>query len=167
MGKKEKKPYGYIYRSTNSSNEKNYLGQTGTKRWEEDKIPIDKRWNEEVSEANRRNNRGAGLRYIEKAIIKYGPENFDLREENKAYNQKELDEKETDYIKDYDSMNPYKGYNMTEGGQGGRHSPEVKEKLSTIGTEKWQEKKHRSKQMKARSELSKNPEFIEKMTEIN
>jgi group I intron endonuclease len=167
MVKNEKKSFGYIYRATNRQNGKNYIGQTVTSRWKENQIPIEGRWKEEVREAYAKNRRGENLRNIEKAIVKYGVQNFDLRQEDIVHNQKELDEKETKYVKEYDSMNPDKGYNMTEGGEGGKLSPEVKEKLSIIGTEKWQEKEHRGKQMKARSELSKNSEFIEKMTEIN
>ena len=168
MGKKEKKPYGYIYRSINSSNEKNYLGQTGTKRWEKDKIPIDKRWNEEVSEANRRNNRGAGLRYIEKAIIKYGPENFKLVEQDTAQNQKELNKKENYWMKEFDSLNPEKGYNVMEAGRGGQLTQRVKDKMSETHEKKWQEDlEYIGKQIEERRERAKNPDWIEKMTSIN
>ena len=133
MVEKEEDPYGYTYRATNIVNDKYYFGQTTTSRWNESKIPIEERWKEEVREAYSRAARGENLRYIENAIIKYGPENFELRQEDKAYNQKELDRKETEHIRDYDSMNPDKGYNMTEGGEGGRMSEMAKEKMSKSG----------------------------------
>ncbi len=168
MDKSEKAPFGYIYRATNIQNEKNYIGQTVASRWGEDKSPIEDRWKEEVQEAYGKQRRGEDLRYIERAIVKYGPENFELKEQDIAHSQEDLDNKETDWIKEYDSMNPDKGYNMKEGGRGGLLSEEAKENLSKIGSEKWQEDlKYREKQTKERRERAKNPEFIEKMTKIN
>lgn len=138
MDNKEAVPHGYIYRANNHLNGKNYLGQTVTSRWGEGKIPIEERWKEEIQEAYRKEQRGENLRYIERAITKYGSENFDLEEEDVAYSQEELDEKETYWVKEYDSMNPEKGYNMTEGGLGGRISAITKEYISKKGKEKWQ-----------------------------
>ncbi len=167
MVKSEKAPFGYIYRANNDENGKNYLGQTVTSRWGDDKIPIKEHWNEEVREAYAKQRRGENLRSIESAIIKYGPENFKLIEQDVASNQEELDKKETQYIKDYDSMVP-KGYNMTEGGMGGRPSQEVREKLSNISSEKWhKDPQYIEKQMNARKELTQNKDFLEKMTKIN
>ena len=57
MVKSEKTPFGYIYRATNIQNGKNYIGQTGTSRWGNDKNPIEERWNEEVGEAFRKDRR--------------------------------------------------------------------------------------------------------------
>ena len=168
MVKKEINPYGYIYRATNRLNGKNYVGQTVTSRWGNDEIPIEARWKEEIRESYSRNRRGEELRNIEKAIVKYGPENFVLREQDRAYSQEDLDAKETYWIKDYDSMNPDKGYNMTEGGLGGRPSDEVRENISNIITDKWdKDPVYRNKQANERSERGQNPEFIEKMTRIN
>lgn len=168
MAKSEEAPFGYIYRATNTQNEKNYLGQTITSRWEGDKIPIEERWKEECNEAYRKYNRGDNLRYIEKAIIKYGPENFDLKEQDTAQSQGELDDKETHWINEYDSMNPDKGYNLKEGGMGGRLSESAKENLSKVGTEKWQEDLiYREKQVTERRERAKDPEWLNKMAEVN
>lgn len=167
MEKDERKPYGYTYRATNLVNGKNYIGQTVAGRWKDGQNAIKERWKEEVGEAYRREARGENLRYIENAIIKYGPENFELLEQDVACSQSELDAKETRGIKDYDTMNPDKGYNLKEGGRGGRLSEVAKENLSKAGTKKWQEKEYREKQTKERQERAKGPDWLKKMSEIN
>jgi hypothetical protein len=168
MTNKEKAPYGYIYCATNQLNGKNYNGQTVTSRWGSGKDPIKERWKEEVREAYAKKRRGENLRHIENAIIKHGPESFNVKQQDVAYSQKELDIKERKWIKDLDSMNRNKGYNMNEGGLGGRPSQEVRDKLSNISSEKWQnDPAYIEKQLNARKELAQNQEFIDKMTKIN
>jgi len=169
MVEREKNPYGYIYRATNLVNGKVYNGQTTASRWNEGKNPIEERWKEEVGEAYRKEARGENLRYIENAITKYGPENFELTQQDIAYSQEELDRKETEHIRDSDSMNPDKGYNLKEGGLGGRLSEVAKEKVSRSGSEKWQNDiEYREKQTKERQERAKNnPEWAQKMAKVN
>lgn len=169
MVDREKDPYGYIYRATNVVNGKVYIGQTVASRWNEDKIPIEERWKEEVGEAYRKEARGDNLRYVENAIVKYGPDNFDLTQQDIAHNQEELDRKETEHIRDYDSMNPDEGYNLKEGGLGGRLSDQAKENLSDAITAKYQnDPEYYNKQLGERQGRAKNnPEWIQKMTEIN
>jgi len=168
MVKSEKTPHGYIYRATHKENSKVYLGQTGTDRWGSEKVPIEERWKEEVREAYAKKKRGEKLRYIENAIIKYGEAGFDLKQQDIAKTQGELNSKERQWIKTYDSMNPEKGYNMTPGGEGGSPSQEVKDYLRKVGTEKWHnDPVYKEKQMQERRERAKDPEFREKMTNIN
>ncbi len=185
MVKEEIKPYGYIYVASNRLNGKVYVGQTITSRWRDDKIPIEERWNKEIQDAYGKKRRGEGLRYIENAIIKYGRDNFNLEERDIANDQEELDAKERHWIKELDAMNREKGYNMTEGGLGGRPSQEVIEKLRKIGLEKakdpeWHEKvskgvsakyqndpEYKEKQTQERRERAKDPEWRDKMTKIN
>ena len=168
MVEREKTPYGYIYRATNVVNGKVYIGQTVASRWNEGKIPIEERWKEEVGEAYRKDARGENLRYVENAITMYGPENFELTQQDIAYNQEELDRKETEHIRDYDSMNPDEGYNLKEGGMGGILSEQAKENLSNVITEKYQtDPEYHDKQANERRERAKNPDWVQKMTDIN
>jgi group I intron endonuclease len=91
-------------------------------------------------------NQGAGARYrhhwyearigepapIHRSMAKYGEENFTLEIIDFADTYEELKEKEKYWIKQYDSVNRDKGYNLTEGGNGtfGRmHSEETKNKI--------------------------------------
>lgn len=91
-------------------------------------------------------NQGAGARYrhhwyearigesapIHRSMAKYGEENFTLEIIDFADTYEELKEKEKYWIKQYNSMDRTKGYNLTEGGDGtfGRmHSEETKEKI--------------------------------------
>ncbi len=147
MVKKESKPYGHIYVANYPVNGKNYVGKTKIERWAEDKNPIQERWKEEADIAKNKAEKGLRLRHIENAIVKYGSENFILFEVDKAYNREELNIKEQNWIKKLDSMNREKGYNMTEGGEGGIKSPEVNERMTKIN-----------------QEIARNPEVQEKMS---
>ena len=60
-----------------------------------------------------------------------------------------MKEKEKNWIKEYDSTNLEKGYNMTEGGEGGKPIPEVIEKMT-----------------KANQEIARNPETQKKISEL-
>ncbi|MBY9006996.1 MAG: hypothetical protein KGD63_09570 [Candidatus Lokiarchaeota archaeon] len=170
MEKKQEEPYpyGYIYRVVNRINKKIYIGQTVKSRWSPEKIPIEERWKEEVGDAYRNGRNGQNLRHIENAIIKFGYENMDLFEQDRAFkDQEELDGKERYWIKEFGSFDREIGYNMTEGGLGGRLRDEVKENLSNISIELWQDLDYKDKQLDARARISEDQEFIEKMTNIN
>ncbi len=147
MVKSEKTPYGYIYRATNIHNGKNYIGKTKD---------IDKRWSKylENAEALRRAREAHPNKKIEgthlyNSINHYGSNAFKVTQEDVAFSREELNEKERYYVKEYDSMNPDKGYNMTEGGEGGRPSPEVIEKMTEIN-----------------QEIARNPKTLEKMSKV-
>jgi len=168
MVKTEKIPYGYIYRATNIHNGKNYIGQTVSSQWGKGKIPIEERWKKEVKEGFKRQKRGDNLRFIESAVIKHGPENFKLRQQDIANNQEELNRKENYWMREYDTLNPEKGYNVMEAGRGGLLTERVKEKMSRSHEEKWQkDREYSEKQIEERRERAKDPEWLDKMAEVN
>ena len=87
---------GYIYKITNTKNDKPYIGITTR--------PLKKRWDEhKIAET-----------YVGRAIRKYGEENFSFEELDKAASLNELVELEKSYIKLFNAFN--KGYNQNIGG---------------------------------------------------
>jgi group I intron endonuclease len=86
--------YGYIYITTNLINEKRYIGQHKSINWNS-------------------NYYGSGVA-LKQAIKKYGKENFTCFPLAWAWNKKELNQLEMEYIAHYKPE-----YNITKGGTGG------------------------------------------------
>lgn len=101
---------GLIYVITNKVNGKQYVGQTIS--------TLSSRWSGHKCDARRKDNA------IACAILKYSPENFEIEaiEENIPYSQ--LDEREIEYIKKYNTVSP-KGYNISYGGQAYKTEEEI------------------------------------------
>ena len=158
----EKKPYGYIYTRTNPENGKVYVGKVEREKYERKGIePLQGRWDNHVKKAGilqrkRETNPHKKFKgtHMQNAIIKYGRDAFESKIIDTAYSLKDLNDKERHWVKEYDSMNPDKGYNMTEGGDFGRLRPEV-----------YQDPVYREKQKagtrKALDELYKDPKVRE------
>lgn len=102
--------YGYIYITTNLINGKVYIGQHRHTEWDKSYI-------------------GSGT-ILEKAIKKYGKNNFKCELIEECQTEKELNEQEIFWIKFYRERKEC--YNVTRGGQGFAvtHSKETREKLS-------------------------------------
>lgn len=96
----------YIYKITNSVNNKIYVGKSTR--------PVNERFKRHIRDAlNHPNSRI----HIQRAINKYGADKFQCQEIDTAKTLEELSLKEMYWIKTLDS---YKnGYNMTVGGEGG------------------------------------------------
>lgn len=169
--KKIRNLHGFIYVSTNQAcRKKKYIGQTT--------VLIEREWSSIINKASqlkRRREKNPSQpiqsRYILNAIIKYGSEIWDLKLIDIAYNQSDLDEKEIFYIKKFKSnalryKNPTYGYNMNDGGRGGKHAPETIEKIREISRRKWQEPKYREKISKGIKEVWEREGHKEKMSEI-
>ena len=113
---------GFIYKITNTINNKIYIGQT-TKT-------IQERFNNHIKKAKQHTNR-----YLYDAMNKYGYEKF-IIEKIEEINNDKLDEREIFWISFYHSNNPQFGYNMTMGGGGGDtwtnnpHKEETSKKIS-------------------------------------
>lgn len=98
--------FGYIYKITNIVNNKVYIGQVSGKT-------IYDRFKRHIKDSKKLNT------HIGRAIQKYGYQNFVIDEIDFANNQKELNKKEIYWIKYFNSTNQCKGYNLTDGGDGG------------------------------------------------
>ena len=97
----------YIYKITNKINNKIYIGQVYNKS-------IYDRFNRHIKEASP-NSRS----YIDRAINKYGKENFICELIDNATSLQDLNKKEKYWISYYNSNNHDIGYNLTLGGDGG------------------------------------------------
>lgn len=144
----ENKPYGIIYRITNTLNKKVYIGRT--------KKPLIKRWRQHL-------NFGRKLRYLREenpdkkilgshfanALAKYDEEVWHLEIIAKAYSKEELYKLEIFYIKKYKAKNPRFGYNYLSGGAG-----------RTIASKNTIEKLR-----KAKIKLNQDPEYRKRHSE--
>ena len=100
----EKEILGSIYVITNKINRKQYIGQTISN--------VGHRWSEHKYDAIKRNKQTA----LASAIRKYGVENFNIKSIQDNIPYKELDIREIEYIKEYNTICP-NGYNISEGGK--------------------------------------------------
>lgn len=98
---------GYIYKITNTQNNKIYIGKTTT--------CIQDRFSKHVYESKNPNVKGYSF-ILHKAFRKYGIDNFTIEEVEEIDNSL-LDSREIYWINIYNSMIP-NGYNMTFGGEG-------------------------------------------------
>ncbi len=107
-----------IYLVTNLINQMKYVGQTTR--------TLKQRKSSHLSSSKK-----GSTYYLHRAIRKYGAENFKWEVIYNATSEEELNEKETYFIKEYNT-NSQDGYNLTEGGRGIRgwkHSELTKEKI--------------------------------------
>ena len=102
-----------IYKVTNLINGKIYVGQTANS--------LEKRWKDHCRTGY----------LLNKAIKKYGKENFTIEQIDMASSKEECDEKEKNYIKELKSHTLEHGYNLELGGNGpGKHSEVTLKKMS-------------------------------------
>jgi len=136
-------PYGYIYRISNSINNKEYYGQTI-------QDPPKNRWKNHKKDARTSSIRGCVV--LDNAMRLHGIENFKFEVILTCDNQEELNKKEEEMIATHNSVSP-NGYNLKEGGGGGgKHSEETKLKMKVSHTGKIFTEEHKLKL----SEASKN-----------
>lgn len=167
----------YIYKITNIINNKIYIGQTRTT------YPVG-RWS---AHKNKLNNETHKNSHLLAAWKKYGSSTWKFEVIDFAENIQELDNKEIEYIKKYNSANPLFGYNICSGGTNGfvlsasaklkigkssrgrKHKPETIEKLRqwNLGRKMPQKTKTQiKKQSEALKEKWKDLEFHSKMCDI-
>lgn len=131
---------GYIYKITNTLNNKIYIGLTTS--------TIAKRFNSHICSSRKIKDPRASI--LHNAMAKYENirEVFSIEQIDVANSIEELKEKEIYWIKFYDSTNPSIGYNMTFGGEGANgyhHNEKTKHLISikTKGKKKSEATRHR------------------------
>lgn len=142
-----------VYMHTNIINDKKYIGITHQKP--------ERRW---------RNGNGYHNGCFEKAILKYGWDNFihTILEKNLTFDEAKI--KEQFYIKFYNTKPP-NGYNLTDGGEGTlnwKPSEEFKKQISKIQKAIWTDeyKKQTSKKRKSPDSVYQSSEFKQKISSI-
>ena len=96
----------FIYKATNKRNGKSYIGQTINS--------LNIRKTQHLAESKR----AKYNYYFYNAIRKWGIDIFDWEILEECVSKEELDKKEIEYIKIYNSLTP-KGYNLSQGGKSG------------------------------------------------
>ena len=104
---------GYIYKITNKTDGKIYVGQTIQ--------PLDERFRQHRKKSSR-------CRYLKRAFEKYGFDNFVFEMICICFDE-DLDKFEIQYMTKFNSIVP-NGYNLRAGGNSGRHNEETKKKIS-------------------------------------
>lgn len=132
----------FIYKITNTINKKIYIGQVYNKS-------VQDRFERHIREVNPKH-----PIILDRAIYKYGKENFVCEQIDSANSLEELNQKEKYWIKYYNSTNRNIGYNLTDGGDGGNtykyksveEMNDIKNKISIANSGK---NNGQSKQIKA------------------
>lgn len=99
---------GYIYKVTNKKSNRVYIGQT--------KTTVDIRWQQHAETASRNSKPGKGS--LHESIKNDGLESFNCVVLDDAGSIDQLNRLERRYIKEYDTLNPAFGYNLSRGGSG-------------------------------------------------
>lgn len=111
--KRDNKYYGYIYKISNTINDKIYIGQT--------RRTVECRWKQHLREGNTSEENRRSKSFLYRSMYKYGTENFYIETiETLTGNTKKelcdkLNNKEKYYIKELNTLIP-NGYNIAPGG---------------------------------------------------
>lgn len=119
----------FIYRITNTQNNKVYIGQTNNPSL---------RWSQHKSNAKY----DRGQQVITRALTKYGVDVFEFEVIATCQTQDDVDFVEEQIIQEYDSRNPEKGYNVDIGGNTSPRTPGILAKISAALKEHYRHNQH-------------------------
>lgn len=148
----------FLYKITNTLNEKVYIGQTQN--------TVEERYQQHLDEAKRSNNRR-----LCQAINKYGEKNFIVEWIGSAWSQEGANALEEALIAQYDSYRDFnKGYNMTPGGyqrpEGITYSEESKHNCSLGQKRRFSKPEEVEKNRQAMRKAYSDPALRKKQSEL-
>lgn len=117
-----------IYKITNITNNKIYIGQTVQL--------LKSRWAVHCAKKST-------CKYLSNAIQFYGKDKFNIEVITFCGTQECANQLEDTFIDKYDSCNPEKGYNIKRGGANGAHSISTKQKMSKVSIGKPKSEEHK------------------------
>lgn len=106
-----------IYKITNKINNKVYIGLTTS--------TLEYKWSRHITESKNHNN----TKHLYKSMRKYGLNNFKIEQIDETDDFHKMGLLERKYIKDYNSTDPMKGYNLTAGGEKNQYDGNPQAKL--------------------------------------
>jgi group I intron endonuclease len=121
-----------IYKITCLINNRTYIGQTVN--------PLKTRWWQHCHAKDGKKS----MPYIDKAIRKYGSENFTIEQIAEASSLDELNELEGKFIKELNSLKP-NGYNLDSGGKNKRVHEDTKRAMSELSKNHWKDPSFRER----------------------
>lgn len=131
---------GTIYKITNKTNQKIYVGQTiNTVEYR-----FKQHWRE--AESEKRLNKTSS--YFHNALLKYGKESFEL-EILEVVDNTELSTRERHWIQSLQATDRTIGYNIGEGGETAVRSPEVRKKIGLKTKQRWENDPEAASRMRA------------------
>lgn len=138
----------FIYSITNKVNNKIYIGQSTLESFK-DRYYKGQWWKRTKNT------------HLRSAFQKYGAPNFEIKILEKCNSLDELNSKEIEYIKKFNSTDPKNGYNFLKGGSRGRHSPRSKRAISDAkkGQTPWLGKTHSEESKRKISEAKKGTKY--------
>ena len=142
----------YLYAITNILNGKKYIGQT---------IDVTRRWITHTTLSK-------PIMYIDRAIKKYGKENFIFEIVETVSAQEEANALEAKLINDFNSIDKEYGYNVKPGGKvatGWHHDEITKKKISDSEKGKIVKPETKIKMSVSQSRRVRKPEEFSKMIE--
>jgi group I intron endonuclease len=146
--------YGIIYKATGPAG-RVYVGQTVQ--------GLATRKGEHIFRSKKGDRRSP----FQTALLDEGAENFTWEQIDTAESREDLDEKEKQWIAHFNSINPVKGYNGTDGGSKTVYSPETRKKISEALKGKKKSLEHCRKVGEGNKGKIISPEHRSKISEAN
>lgn len=140
-----------IYKILNIINGKCYIGKT--------EQSLEKRWARHLYLVKSGKNR-----YLYDAIRCYGVDNFKLEIIETCESRTQLDEREKFWISHFKTTEKQFGYNMNEGGTGGRHTQEVIDKIAEKRRGRKLTQEHKDKISRSHKGKIKTSEHLENIS---